>query len=241
MSNRLYSKILASILFVASLDAAYAQETRPRAVEAGFCAGPTLGLVSPQNDLYKGTAAKVGGFYGLTADVNLIRTKEFAYFSTGLLFKHLHFGLEYSDFTAPYNELLNEPNIRSSYKTVYVSIPTAVKLKTDPFSDFAIFGVAGLEHGFCIYAKSNDEHLHDKNAEKINKVNQSDKISLMKESLFAVVGVEYAILGNTKAAFGLGYNYGLNSIFKRKYKNLINNERVSANVHTIEFQFSFIF
>ena len=244
MNNTLIYKILAMVLLGMCLNASHAQDLRPRMVEAGFCAGPTICWASSQTEDYESTGIKIGGNYGVNLDVNLIRTKEVVYLSTGILFKHIRFGLNYTDnyFLAKKDEWIDSARITSAYNTIFFTIPTAVKFKTETFSNFAIFGVAGLEHGFRISAKSNDEILRlDETGEKANKVNQNNNIVGMKESIFAILGVEYTIFKHTKASFGIGYNYGLNSIFKRKYNNLISEEKVAANIHTVEFQFGFIF
>ena len=244
MNNRLHYSILTVILLGVFLNTSHAQEIRPRAVEAGFCAGAAIYWAESQTDAYESTGIKMGGYYGLNVDINLVRTKKVVFFSTGMLFKHIRFGMNYTDnyLLAKENELIENARITSAYNTIFFTIPTAVKLKTDPFSNFAIFGIAGLEHGFRIAAKSNDEILRmDGSAEKADKVKQSEKIGLFKESVFAVLGVEYTLFSHTKATFGIGYNYGLNSIFKRKYNNSITGERVIANIHTVEFQLGFIF
>ena len=244
MDNRLYCKVLVVVVFGMFVRTSNAQDLRPRAVEAGFCAGPTIGWATTQMEDYESTGSKVGGYYGLIADINLIRTKETTFFSTGILFKHIRFGLNYTDkyFLAKKNETIDTATITSAYNTMFLTIPTAIKLKTDPFSNFAIFGIAGLEHGFRLSAKSNDRIVRlDKTEEKADKINQTENIVLLKESVFAVLGVEYTLFSRTKASFGISYNYGLNSIFNRKYKNLITEEKAAAHIHTIEFQFGFIF
>jgi hypothetical protein len=226
------------------LRGAYAQDSRPRAVEAGFCVAPTVCWAAPHTDNYQREGTKVGGHYGVVADINLVRTKEFVYASTGLVFKHLRFGLDYTDkyMLEKKNETIDSARITSTYNTIFLTIPTAIKLKTDQFSNFAIFGVVGLEHGFRLSAKSKDIVTRPDNSEEpANKANQTDNIVLFKESLFATIGVEYTLFSHTKASFGIAYNYGLNSIFKRKYENAMTKEKVSANIHTIEFQFGFIF
>ena len=244
MNNTLYYKILATILFGICLNISQAQDLRPRAVEVGFCAGPAINWATPHTDSYENMGIKLSGYYGLNVDVNLVRTKETVFLSTGILFKHIRFKLNYTDnyFLTKKDEKIDTARITSAYNTIFFTIPTAVKFKTDPFSDFAIFGIAGLEHGFRISAKSNDEILRpDETGDKVDNVKQSEKIVLLKESIFAVLGVEYRILSHTKVTFGIGYNYGLNSLFKRKYNNSITGEKVIANIHTIEFQFGFIF
>jgi len=244
MNNTLYSSVLATVLFGVFLNATHAQELRPRAVEAGFCASPIISWATTQTETYESTGIKMGGYYGLVTDVNLVRTKEITYFSTGILFKHIRFGLKYTDNydLVKKEEMIDSARITSTYNTLFFTIPTAIKMKTERFSNFAIFGIAGLEHGFRLSAKSNDRiiRLND-TEERADKVNRTDNIVLLKESIFAEIGVEYTLFKRTKATFGIGYNYGLNSIFKRKYKNLITQERVAANIHNIEFQFGFIF
>ena len=241
MSNALSYRILAIILLGICLNTSHAQQLRPRAVEAGFCAGPTIGWAAPQTISYESTGAKIGGYYGLNLDVNLIRTKEVLYLSTGIVLKHKRFGLSYEhNFTDSLTMLDVRTRITSNYNPIFFSIPTAIKLKTEPFSDFTIFGVLGLEHGFCIAANMDEEITRlDSTGLEVN-IMSSERVVLLQESIFAVLGMEYILFNRTKATFGIAYSYGLNSIFRRKQNNL-NGDRVIANIHTIEFQFGFIF
>lgn len=244
MNNRLNYKLLIALLFSTYIVVSQAQEIRPRAVEAGFCVGPTIGWVSIQTDGYESSGAKIGGFYGINADINLLRTKEVYFFSTGIVFNHLRLGLNYKD---NYNltkkeEIIPNADITSTYSNMYLSIPTAIKLKTEHFSNFAIFGEAGFSHSFRISSKSKDKIIREnKTEEKDDKVNQDKNMAAMRETVFAVLGVEYVIHNNTKTYFGMAYNYGLSNVFKRKYRNEITQNKVVAHSHTIEFQFGFIF
>jgi hypothetical protein len=77
--------------------------------------------------------------------------------------------------------------------------------------------------------------------EKENTINQYKNTTIFKESLYIVLGTEFIIKDNTKATFGIAYNHGFNNMFRKKYKNIINNSSVNARTHRLEFQFGIIF
>ena len=133
-------------------------------------------------------------------------------------------------------------DINSTYNTVYVTLPTAIKLKTNNFGRFIIFGLIGLEHGIAVSSKSNDEITRsDGTMKKIGKVNHYKQTAILKESLYVVLGTEFIIQDNTKATFGMGYDFGFNNMFRKKYKNTVSGQSVNARAHRIEFQFGIIF
>jgi hypothetical protein len=224
-----------------------AQVNRPRRVEIGIIAGPTIDWCVTSTQNYKTTGAKGGGVYGLNIDLSLVQTSSNYYFSTGINARHIRYGLEYKDNYVFLNEANNEETwnnvrINSTFNTVYVTIPTAIKLKTNSFGRFIVFGVVGLEHGIAVSAKSNDKVTkEDRTEKKFEKINHYKNIAVVKESLYIVLGTEFIIQDNTKATFGIGYDLGFNNMFRKKYVNTISGEKVKAQAHRIEFQFGIIF
>jgi hypothetical protein len=49
----------------------------------------------------------------------------------------------------------------------YLSIPVAIKLKTDPFGRFVIFGSVGMDNSICVSSKSND-NVENQDYEKVD-------------------------------------------------------------------------
>jgi len=238
------------ITYFFCVDVMLAQISRPRKIETSIFAGPSIDWAVANTHGYKTIGVKGGGVYGLNIDLNLHQTSSNYYFSTGINARHIRFGLEYKNNNYPYFndetntwDTINPTRISSTFTTVYLTIPTAIKLKTSVFFDRLVFwGLVGLEHGIAVSARSNDEITREDNTKgKYAKIYQYKKMAIFKESLYIVLGMEFIIKDNTKATFGIGYDYGFNNIFRKDYKNLISNLVVNAHTHRIEFQFGIIF
>jgi hypothetical protein len=227
----------------------FAQEDRPRRVEIGLIAGPTIDWCVTNTPNYKTTGVKGGGVYGLNVDISLVQTSSNYYFSTGVNARHLRYGLEYKDNYVFFDDVTNKMDtmytvgIGSTFNTIYVTLPTAIKLKTNNFGRFVIFGLIGLEHGIAVSSKSTDEitNLDGTKKKMKEKVNHYKHTAVIKESLYVVLGTEFIIQDHTKATFGIGYDIGFNNVFRKKYVNSISNLSVNARAHRIEFQFGIIF
>ncbi len=236
-------KKLGSILTVyclICLQTAFTQtQTRPRLVEVSFFGGPTIMWASPKTVDYKNEGAKIGGVYGVGVDINLVQTLQNYYFSTGINARHIRTELSFQDNykVATTNTILDSSFIRSTYNMVYISIPTTIKLKTDPIGRFIIFGTVGMDNGFCVSSKSKD-NVENKEYEKVDDYKNT---LFFREALLASIGCEFIIKGNTKASFALAFNNGFTNTFRKKYVNSITGEQVKATNRGFEFQFGFIF
>jgi len=247
---RTYKCIVVLVICFFCVETLLAQTVRPRKIEVGMFAGPTIDWAVPNTHGYKKSGIKGGGVYGVNLDLNLNQTSSNYFFSTGVNARHIRFGLEYKDNNYSYYDdatnawqTMDSVLVNSTFNTVYLSIPTAIKLKTDIFFDrFVFWGLAGLEHGIAVSSKSNDEIMRtDGTKSKYAKIDQYKHTAIFKESLYIVLGMEFVIKDKTKATFGIAYDMGLNNVFRKKYKNSITNLDVKAHAHRIEFQFGVIF
>lgn len=236
------------ILYLIGSSVAYSQTSRPRRVEVGIIAGPAIDWAVPNTKGYSSTGAKIGGIYGVNVDINLAPTSSNYFFSTGINARHIRYGLEYKDHYQYINpetyetEIFNNAIVKSTFNSTYVTIPTAIKLKTNPFGSFTFWGLVGVEHAFAVSSKSNDEiKLEDGSSKKQDKVEHYKHTAVFKESLYVVFGAEYIIQDNTKISLGLGYNYGFNNMFRKKYKNSVSEFPVKAHTHCIEIQVGVLF
>lgn len=216
---------------------------RPRRVEVYVFAGPTISWLSTTLDGYKNDGASIGGAYGINTDINLVPTEENYYFSTGLNLRHTAGKLSYKDvYTSKSEEKVLDAKIKSKYNTIYLSIPTTIKLKTNPFGRFIISGVVGLEHGICLKSLEHNEITRPNGSGfKEKNINKYKQTAVIKESMYICFGFEFIIKDNTRASFGLAYDRGLNGMFRKKYQNTITKESVKAHYNSFEFQFGFIF
>jgi hypothetical protein len=246
MKKRHYSISLLLCVFCGNV--LQAQIDRPRRVEVGLIAGPSIDWSVANTKGYKNEGVRIGGVYGLTIDINLSQTSSNYFFSTGINARHIRYGFGYKDNYLYYDEEraidlpLVAAELISTFNTAYVSIPTAIKLKTNTFNRFVFWGLVGLEHGIAVSSKSNDEINHPLiGTRKTEKNNHYKETAVFKESLYVVLGIEFIIKDNTKATFGIGYDHGFNNMFKKDYINLITQKQVNIQTHRLEFQFGVIF
>jgi len=238
------------IIYLFCANDVLAQASRPRRIEAGIFAGPSIDWAVANTHGYKSTGVKGGGVYGINIDLNLHQTSSNYYFSTGINARHIRFGLTYKDSNYSYFDdntntwqTMDVVQLNSTFNTVYLSIPTAIKLKTDIFFDRLVFWtLLGMEHGIAVSARSNDEITRENGTKsKYSKINHYKHTSIFKESLYIVLGADFILKENTKASFGIGYDYGFNNVFRKSYTNSASGFPVKAHTHRIEFQFGIIF
>ncbi len=236
--KKISSVVVVVVFCMQTLSAQY--ETRPRLVEASFFGGPTVMWASPKTKSYKNEGARIGGVYGVGVDINMVQPLQNYYFSTGLHARHIRSAMSFKDnyHIAHTDSILNDKFVRSGYNMIYVSIPTAIKLKTDPIGSFIIFGVVGMDNSFCVSSKRSDDIENQSNYGKIDMYQHT---LFFREALLASVGFEFIIKGNTKASFELAFNNGFTNIFKKKYINNLTKDPVVANTRGFEFQFGFVF
>jgi hypothetical protein len=236
-------------MYLFAANESLAQSERPRRIEAGIFAGPAMDWAVSSTQGYKTTGVKGGGVYGVNIDINLHLTSSNYYFSTGINARHIRYGLKYTDDYSYYDdkthqqETVKSAQINSTFNTIYLTIPTAIKFKTGTFFDrLVFFGLAGVEHGIAVSSKSNDEITRENDTQnKYEKIDHYKNTAVLKESLYIVLGAEFVIKDYTKATFGIGYNHGFNNMFRKKYKNTISDQVVKIHTHCIEFQFGIIF
>lgn len=227
------------LLCIVSTQSIFAQfETRPRLVEVGFFGGPTIMWASPKTVGYENEGAKIGGVYGVSVDINLVQTLQNYYFYTGINARHIRTEFSFlDDYVINANTTKDSAYVRSEYNMAYLSIPVAIKLKTDPFGRFVIFGLVGMDNSICVSSKSKD------NVEGTiyPKIDNYKKTLFLREALLVSVGFDFIIKDNTKASFSFAFNNGFTNVFRKSYVNTVKNSPVKANTRGFEFQFGFIF
>lgn len=218
--------LLLSVLgIILTSTAAFAQIERPRPLELGLYAAPTLNWFS-STEQYTNKGICLGGSYGLNVEINLFRTASNYYFHTGVNIHQFGGKLQYVDTTVTWIPI-------DKHYITYVSIPTAIKLETNPlFNDkFMIFGVFGVDNALRVSSKVKKDKDHSNKTIKNN-----DYTSLFKESLLITIGGEYVISGNTRLTAGINFNFGFTNAFN---KDFIQDETVQAR--TLGLQIGLIF
>ncbi|MCQ2264819.1 MAG: PorT family protein [Bacteroidales bacterium] len=222
-----------------------------RRVVVGITFGPTFNWMNwknhkaaPEGYWRSSPATRVGLRYGLNLDVDLTKEKHF-FVSTGVLVEHTGGNLEFDDYVIMEDVTL-ERKINRTYNSIYLTIPTAVTLRTPSFSNFIICGNVGLYHSFNVYARyqSRFEINPDLPAEVekekafVNHVTtdwvQDKEVAIFKESIFAGLGVEYVIKNNLKAKLYINYAQSLNNYFSKNATNDRTGVKEKASIGTVE-------
>lgn len=222
-----------------------------RRVVVGITFGPTFNWMNWKNHKaapegywrsIPGTA--VGLRYGLNLDVDLTKEKHF-FVSTGVLVEHTGGKLEFEDKIIVTDETLLR-KINRTYNSIYLTIPTAITLRTPSFSNFIICGNVGLYHSFNVYARYQSRFEIDptitdeieKEKAFINHVTtdwvQDKEVAIFKESIFAGLGVEYVIKNNLKAKLYVNYAQSLNNYFSKSAANDYTGVKEKAAIGTVE-------
>lgn len=222
----------------------------------GITAGPTLNWFNWKNHRaapegyersHRG-AIKVGAHYGLNIDVDLTLEKNF-FVSTGVLIEHTGGSLQFIDNLNFLGHVIPRKMDRE-YNSIYVTIPTAITLRTPSFNNFIICGNVGLYHSFNIYARYKssfqlDDTIDDTEKDIINHLNtdwaKDKEVAIFKESIFAGLGFEYVIYNNFKVKFMVNYAQSLNNFYKKSAVNSYTNVKEKASIGTVEFLFGFYF
>ena len=226
--------LLAVIMTVALLGAAYAQENtekrgkRPSAtfikdpcqgsrLNFGLTFAPSFGWMYPSTAGYEKDGIVMGARYGVNLNVNLTEKKSY-YFSTGLFVEHCGGKMRFLD-RIPIGSLViaDSTLTKRTYRSIYLTIPTAITLKTGSINNFFVCGNLGLLHSFNMKSTNTDSYIIDNELWSRQK-QDSQEAAMLKESLIAGVGFEYSVTPNMRAGVMVNYVHGITNYFKGKGK-----------------------
>lgn len=208
-------------------------------INFGATFAPTIAWMYPHTEGYERNGAVMGMRYGVNVNVNLTKKKNF-YFSTGLFAEHTGGKMKFFDnINIPID--FETPTQASSvftqrtYRSIYLTIPTMVTLKTNSINNFYICGNAGLTHGFNLYSTKADSYTFG--TELWSREKQvSEETALFKESFIAGVGFEYSVTPTMRAGVMVNYTQSFTNYFKGKGKawNSLSKLDQRANIGCVE-------
>ena len=228
------SILFSVIMMVAVIGAAYAQETpetkgkRPSStyikdpcfgsrLNFGVTFAPSFDWMYARTPDYARDGAVLGARYGVNLNINLTEKKSY-YFSTGLFVEHCGGKMRFLD-NIPVDSLgiaYNTQTMRT-YRSIYLTVPTAITLKTGSINNFFVCGNLGLLHSFNLKATNTDSYLIGNEMWSREK-QDSHEASVLKESLMAGLGFEYSVTPNMRAGVMINYVHGITNYFKGKGK-----------------------
>ncbi len=189
-------KILFAATFIAISYIAGSQE-----VQLGVCLNPHFSWFTENTSLVRSNGTRVGVEGGLVVENYF--TKNYA-FVTGIRLGTFGGKLEYNDSisfetTDEIKYVLDEEEVK--YKLQYISIPIALKLKTNQIGYLSYYAQLGFTGQVNIGSKADCPP-------RIENDGAGPEVGLVSLSYHFGGGVEYEIGGNTSVVLGIIYNNG---------------------------------
>ena len=129
-------------------------------INFGVTFAPTISWMYPHTEGYERNGAIMGMRYGFNLNVNLTQRKNF-YFSTGIFAEHSGGKMKFLDIIPIWSLDILADSIptQRTYRSIYLTIPTMITMKTNSINNFYICGNAGLMHSFKLYSSNTDSYL----------------------------------------------------------------------------------
>lgn len=201
----------------------------------GLKVAPSVAWLGPDKTKFNDLSVENGGAkikfgYGLITEFILAKNYSFL---TGVEVNYAGGSINYKD-ANKVNYKLNDSTalfLKSrEYKQQYITLPLALKLKTNEIGYMTYFGQIGVDASFKIKGRANDEGtLFSKDSVGIFSLQgiehtESDVDILKQVNLFRIalnvgLGVEWNLAGNTSLLFAINYNNGFTNFFYNKTKD----------------------
>lgn len=204
-------------------------------VNFGVTFAPTISWMYPHTEGYQTDGVIAGMRYGVNLNINLTDRKKF-YFSTGLFAEHTGGKMKFLD-NIPISSFLVADSIptQRTYRTIYLTIPTMITLKTNSLNNFFICGNAGFLHSFNLHSTATDSYMLGTEVWSRDK-KDSQETAFFKEAFIAGIGFEYSVTPNMRAGVMINYTQSLTNYFKGKGKaqNSLSKLDQRANIGCVE-------
>ncbi len=234
-------KSISIILFFVLTTAVMAQdgEKQPK-FRFGLKIAPSVAWLGPDKTKFNDLSVENGGAkikfgYGLITEFILAKNYSFL---TGVEVNYLGGIINYKDANRV-NYRLNDTAavfLKSrEYKQQYITIPLALKLKTNEIGYMTYFGQIGVDLSFKIKGRANDigtvfykEHIDSTDfsvegpaydEKDVDILKQVGALGFLRVALNVGAGVEWNIAGNTSLLFALNYNNGFTNFFNKSTKD----------------------
>lgn len=204
-------------------------------INFGATFAPTIEWMYPHTEGYDKNGVVMGLRYGLNLNINLTERKNF-YFSTGLFVEHCGGKLKFLD-RIPIGSLIIADSIptQRTYRSIYLSVPTGITMKTNSINNFYVCGNVGLMHSFNLKSTNTDSYMIGAELWSREK-KDSQEAAMLKESFYFGTGFEYSVTPNMRAGVMINYVQGITNYFKGKGKaqNSVSKLDQRANLGYVE-------
>lgn len=204
----------------------------------GVLFGSGVDWLNPKADSMQRAGTVANLKYGVTLDINFT-TKNNYYFSTGVFFNHSGGKLRFNTYL---EDSLTVVTTDRKFRTVYVTIPTGIKLKTPSIKNFVVVANFGLYHSFRINSNYFDDYSLDGTLNKSEKHVYKSETAFFRESAYIGLGLEYVIKSDFRVFFYATYVHGFLNYFNPKNShNLIYGSKDKATLSGVELQIGITF
>lgn len=205
-------------------------------VNFGVTFAPTISWMYPHTEGYEKNGAIMGMRYGINLNINLTQGKNY-YFSTGVFAEHTGGKMKFLDIIPIWSLGISADSTptQRTYRSIYLTVPTMITMKTNSIDNFYICGNAGLLHSFNLYASNTDSYMFGTELWSREKL-ASDEVALFKESFILGVGFEYSVTPAMRAGVMINYVQSFSNYFKGKGKaqNSFSKLDQRANIGSVE-------
>jgi Outer membrane protein beta-barrel domain len=191
---------------------------------------PVISWFSPNTKHIDKAGAKLGFSGGLMVEKNFKQNYAFA---TGLDLTYMGGNLQYNNgpttFTVDKDTKIDLDSATTvEYALQFISIPLALKLKTNEVGYITYFGQLGLTPQFNISAKATSDK-----GNLLDKDNVGEEIGLFNLSFFIGGGIDYNLGGTTALNIGIFYNNG--------FIDLLSNDEYKAAMNYVNLRLGVMF
>lgn len=206
-------------------------------ITLGISFGIGPGMLNPRTDSVNRAGVVNTMRYGIPLDINFT-TKNNYYFTTGVFFSHSGGKLRFVD---GIEDVGIVETIRK-YNTIYLTIPTGIKLKTPSMKGFVVGAQFGLYHSFRLMAKASDQYKVGEEKVTTNKYMYKEQTALFSEAGFIGLGFEYVIKDDFRVFFYTTYAHTFINFFGKKAEpNFLSGRDMRATAGNIEFMVGICF
>lgn len=194
----------------------------------GLNVGPNFGWIKPTESGWQTDGTRVGFSAGLITDF---------YFS-----KNYGISTGVQIMNAGGKVKLVDPlgTITAKYMNQYVQLPFALKMKTNDFSGFNIFGLFGITAEYRYKSRFDWEGTSGGFTIGEENVNGKDYTRALRLGLNIGLGTEYNIAGSTSLFVSFVYNNGIIGAVKSSDNQNVNNS-TSGNINYFAVNFGVLF
>ncbi len=216
----------------------YEYSGESRRVTLGVAFGMGMDWLNPQVDELERNGSVFGMKYGIPIDVNFTSTDNY-YFTTGIFFNHSGGKLK---FKTAFNDGKDTLPTERKFQSIYLTIPTGIKLKTPSMKNFVIATNFGLYHSFRLSGKASDKFTQNNEPQEQKKHDYTRETSLFREAAYIGLGVEYIIKDDFRTYLYIIYAHTFTNYFNPKYShNLVTGDKDKAALGNLEFQLGISF